>query len=69
MPPHGGGAEKRGEAAAGGDAGAAAVSGGALAMNSAAPRLKVLVVSPSSELRESTVATLREAGHRVSSAN
>jgi len=32
---------------------------------SASPRLKVLVVSPSAELRNSTVATLREAGHKV----
>lgn len=31
----------------------------------ASPRLRILVVSPSRELREATVATLKEAGHKV----
>ena len=67
MLPPGVGADKRGEAAIGD--GGAAVGALASGTNSAAPRLKVLFVSPSLELRESTVATLREAGHRVSSAS
>ena len=53
-------------AAANGDDGRAAV--GAHAGDVATPVLKVLVVSPSSELRISTVAMLRLAGHKVSCA-
>ena len=64
-----GGGERRGEATAngGGDGdGARALAG--CSANSATPRLKILVVSPSSDIREETVATLQAAGHRVSCA-